>query len=145
MAIKPSKRLQTVLRLAKLKEQRAAESLANSIREVAAHEQQQQQLEQYKVEYGDQFYRSLEGALTAGQLANFQRFYNELEFAGETQQERRVLAEEQQELARQQWQQQYARQKNMEALIERKEQLEQREEDNKLQREQDDRPFKRPE
>ncbi|WP_101759368.1 flagellar export protein FliJ [Oceanicoccus sp. KOV_DT_Chl] len=141
MAEKPSKRLQTVLRLAKLKEQQAAEKLANAIRLVQAQKAQLQQLDQYKAEYGNQFQQSVAQQLNVAKLANFQRFYHNLEQVGETQQERQVLAEQQQDQARALWQQQYSRHKNMQSLIERKQHQEQASEDKKLQREQDDRKY----
>lgn len=142
MAEKTSKRLQIVLQLAKLKERQAAEKLASSIREVEAQQQQLEQLEQYKIEYGEQFQRRIDQSVSASQLSNFQNFYNNLEQVGDTQQERQVLVSQQRDQARRQWQQQYSRQKNMETLIERKYQEEQLELDNQVQREQDDRPPK---
>lgn len=139
MAQKPSERLQTVLKLARLKEQQAAEKLASSIRNASNQDQQLDQLQNYKGEYNNQFRRSVGEGVSALQLANFQRFYENLESVGETQRERKVLADRQREQARIQWQQLYARQQNLNALIESKQKQEDREQDKKLQREQDDR------
>ena len=139
MKQKPSQRLQTVLKLAKLREQAAAEKLAESIRNVDTHSQQESQLQRYKKEYCKQF-KGLGGdGVAAAQLSNFQSFYTSLEEVGDTQLERVRLAESQRDQARLQWQQQYSRQKNMQTLVEKKQQQEERELDNKLQREQDDR------
>ncbi len=139
MTQKPSKRLQTVLKLARLKEQQAAEKLASCIRNAANHNQQLDQLQNYKGEYNNQFRRSVGEGVSALQLANFQRFYENLESVGETQRERKILADKQREQARLHWQQLYARQQNMNSLIESKQQQEERELEKKQQREQDDR------
>ncbi len=143
MKKKPSQRLETVLKLAQIKEQQAAEKLADSIRDLASHQQQEQELANYQYEYSKDF-KNVGGeakaeGVSAAQLANYQRFYGNLEVAGNTQRERVELASKQQEQARGQWQQQYSRQKNMEKLVERKRQQEDSEAENKLQREQDDR------
>ncbi len=138
MKQRASHRLKTVLKLAQLRERQAASRLAESVRNTKLNSQQGQQLQQYKNEYCEQF-KALENTqASAADLANYQRFYGNLQGAGETQQERLALAISQEEQARLQWQQQYARQKNMQSLIERKAKLEQRDVDNKLQRQQDD-------
>lgn len=133
-----SHRLKTVLKLAQLRERQAALRLAESARNTELNTRQEQQLQQYKNEYCEQFKALANTQANAADLANYQRFYGNLQGAGDTQQERVALAVSQQEQARIQWQQQYARQKNMQSLIERKAKLEQRDTDNKLQRQQDD-------
>ena len=143
MKQKTSQRLQTVLKLAQIKEQQAAEKLAASIRQLASDQQQEQQLVTYKQEYSAQFKyigadNQSEG-VSAAQMANYQRFYGNLEAAGNTQHQQVELATQQQEQARALWQQQYSRQKNMEKLVQQKRQQEESELENKLQREQDDR------
>jgi flagellar FliJ protein len=139
MRQKPSQRLQTVLKLAKLREQAAAEKLAQCIRDVDMHSQQETQLQLYKNEYCNQFKTLGVERISAAQVSNFQRFYTNLEEVETTQQERLRLAESQCEQARLKWQQQYSRQTNMQILVDKKQQQEERELDNKLQREQDDR------
>ena len=133
-----SQRLKTVLKLAQLRERQAAFRLAESARNTELYAQQGQQLQQYKDEYSEQFKSLAHTQANAANLENYQRFYGNLQDAGDTQQERVALAASQQEQARLKWQQQYARQKNMQSLIARKEKLEHRDADNKLQREQDD-------
>lgn len=136
---KPSRRLETVLMLAKLRQQRAAEQLGQMIRNTDSQHQQVEQLKHYQQDYGEHFKTLGEQAVSAGKLVNYQRFFGSLEQAVETQQQRSVLADDQCALARAQWQQQYSREKNMESLISRKQRQEERELETKLQREQDDR------
>lgn len=143
MKQKPSQRLQTVLQLAQIKEQQAAEKLSDSIRELASRQQQEQQLTSYKHEYSQQFKnvgaKTETGAVSAARLANYQRFYDNLEAAGNTQHEQVELASQQQAQARALWQQQHVRQKNMGKLVDQKRGQEESEAEKKLQREQDDR------
>ena len=143
MKQKPSRRLQTVLQLAHSKERQAAEKLADSIRELALQQQQEQQLTSYKQDYSEQFKHvaaeAKNKAVGAGRLANYLRFYDSLEAVGNTQHEQVELASQQQQRARALWQQQYARQKNIEKLVNRKCRQENSEAEKKLQREQDDR------
>lgn len=136
---KTSQRLQTVLKLAKLKEQQAAEQLAQAIRHAEAQHQQAQQLHSYQQEYNTQFQLTVKGQVNAGQLQNYLRFFVDLDSASQGQQERVVLAENQREVAQLGWQQQYSRYKNMQKLISKKQQQEQKFEDAAVQREQDDR------
>lgn len=140
---KPSKRLQVVLKLARLREQRAAEELAQAIKKQTAQQQQQRQLQEYVRDYSDRSALLGERELQAAQLSNFQQFYAQLDSALDTQRQQLCLLEQQTESARQQWQQQYLRQKNLDALIEKKRLLEERALENKLQREQDDRPLRK--
>lgn len=134
-----SQRLKTVLKLAQLQERRAAERLADSIRNAEQESAQLDQLQKYKLEYTENFQSVGRAGVSAALLANYQQFYGNLEGAGNTQSERAVLASAQQEQARQQWQQQYARQNNMQSLIERKAMEEQRLKEVRSQKEQDDR------
>ncbi|MGK0500569.1 MAG: flagellar FliJ protein [Oceanicoccus sp.] len=139
MAKKSSERLQTVLKLAQLKQQQAAEKLAENIRNTQAQAQQQASLEEYKLEYNDQFSQLTRQGRHASQLANYQRFYGNLQQAGEAQIERNKLAQSLLEQARGQWQQLYFRRKKLEGLVQQKQYSEQREEGRKEQRELDDR------
>lgn len=140
----PSQRLQTVLKIAQLRERAAAEKLATAIRNADAVSQQQQQLEQYKSEYNGHFKTLGAQGQSVGQLSNFIRFYSSLDGATVAQGQRLVLAQNQRDAASKLWRQQYARQKNMQKLVEKKQQQEQHEHDNKTQREQDDRQYKPP-
>lgn len=142
---KVSKRLQTVLKLARLRQDQAAEKLGDALTSARAQDLQMQQLQDFQQDYRNRFSQlGSDDPLSASRLQNFQRFYGNLEQALETQQQRLELAGIQRDQARSHWQKQYARTKNMQSLIERKEQDELREEDGKVQREQDDRPVKAP-
>ncbi len=140
---KPSERLQTVLRLAQLREQAAAERLGEATRQLQTHAQQADQLRDYQQEYVRDFQQRGGQPVSARQLSNYQHFYRNLEQAVDTQTERVALIQSQRDNAREEWTRQYARQKNLEKLIQRKAAEEQREEEKKLQREQDDRPRRR--
>jgi flagellar export protein FliJ len=140
---KTSQRLQTVLKLAKLKQQLAAQQLGKMLQNVDA-QQQVEQLKHYQQDYAAHFKVHGAQGTDANQLINFQRFMDNLQQVIVTQQERTVLAEAQREQARSRWQQQYRRSKNLEALVERKQQAEERVEENKRQRTQDDRRPSRP-
>lgn len=138
MAKTPSQRLSTVLKLARLREQQAALKLADTIRNVQASKQQQQQLQNYKTEYSQHFKQRSSGQ-SASELANFQRFYAGLEQASDTQQQRTVLADNQLEQARSEWQRLHGREQNLQTLIANKQQQEDRQRDNREQRQLDDR------
>lgn len=136
---KRSERLQTVLRLAELRQQAAAEQLARSVQNAQAQQQQGEQLERYQQEYSEQYKSGASEGFNAQQLQNFQRFFSNLDSAMETQQETIALAKGQQQQSRDQWQQQYARQKKMAGLVDRVAFGEEQDEEKKLQRELDDR------
>ena len=141
---KPSERLKTVLRLAQLRQQQAAEQLGELTRNAEAQALQADQLKHYQLEYAQQFRDLGSGGVSAARLRNFQGFYGNLEQVIDTQGERVVLARNQQEAARQRWQQQYAREKNLQSLVERKAFEEQLQVEKKLQRLLDDRPRRAP-
>jgi flagellar export protein FliJ len=132
-------RLTTVLKLAKLREQQSAVRLAESIRNVQSNNLQQSQLQQYTAEYSQQFKQQTGVSQSAAELANFQRFYADLDRATIAQQERSVLADDQLYQAKEEWQGLHAKGKNLQALIERTQQQYDREQENAVQREMDDR------
>ena len=137
--VKPSQRLQTVLKLAKLRQKQAADHLSQSLQAVDAQEQQKQQLKSYQDDYNTQFKLQEKQPIDALRLNNYQHFFNNLENAVEAQNHRKESADKALELSRRQWQQLYSRQKNMESLVEAKRQCEAREEEKKIQRVFDDR------
>ena len=139
MIQKTSHRLQTVLKLARLRQQLAAEQLGSMIQQADAQQQQVEQLKHYQLDYGEHLKVLGAKGASAGQLVNSQHFMDNLEQAVVTQQQRAVLAQDQREQARSHWQQQYSREKNMEALVERRQREEQLAVENRDQREQDDR------
>lgn len=141
---KPSKRLETVLRLARIKQQRAAEQLGAMIRNADAQQQQSEQLRHYELEYGEQFKALAAGGSGASQLLNYQKFFSNLSVARETQQEQLQLANDQKDVARSKWQHLYARENNLEGLVDKKRSQEERELENRIQRELDDRRSLKP-
>lgn len=138
MAVKSSERLQLVLKLATMKQQRAAEQLAAASAEQQQCLQQVEQLQSYQHEYSTNF--SGRPPATALELRNYQRFYGNLEQVVTGQQSRIEGVEQQLDQARQLWQQAYGREKNLEKLVSKKQLQELAEVDLKLQRELDDRP-----
>ena len=141
---KRSERLKTVLKLAQLRQQQAAERLGEMTRNAQAQELQADQLKHYQLDYREHFKALGDNGASPSQLRNFQGFYRNLEQAIDTQGERALLARDQREVARQQWQRQYAREKNLQKLVERRILEEELQLDKKLQREQDDRPRRKP-
>lgn len=141
---KRSRRLQTVLKLARLRQQLAAEQLGEMTRTALAQEQQEQQLRHYQLDYGEHFKTLGASGSSPGLLRNFQGFYRQLDKAVATQGERVNLAQEQREQSRRRWQNQYAREKNLEKLVERFAFEEELEVDKKQQQEMDDRPPPKP-
>lgn len=141
---KRSKRLQTVLKLAQLRQQLAAEQLGAMTRTAAEQAQQAEQLRHYQLDYGEHF-KALGGAgVSPGLLRNFQGFFKQLDRAVDTQGERVLLAREQREESRRRWQHQYAREKNLEKLVQRVALEEEIEAEKKQQRALDDRPPVKP-
>ena len=140
--MKASKRLQVVLKLAEMKQQRAAEALAVSQKELDNMEQQREQLVGFKTEYNQGFLAKTGSTIHPSQLANYQRFYGNLEQVQTAQLLRVESAEYHQNQARSHWQACYAKEQNMRNLVEKKHHQEQLVDDRRLQKEQDDRPVK---
>lgn len=141
---KRSDRLQTVLKLAQIRQRLAAEQLGEMTRNAQALEQQEDQLRHYQLDYGEHFKTLGSAGSTPGLLRNYQGFFQQLDRALDTQRERLVLARNQREASRRQWQNQYAREKNLEKLVQRTVQEEQQATEKKQQRELDDRPPAKP-
>ena len=139
MKAKPSERLKTVLKVARLREQAAAETLAQQQKALQAQQLQSQQLAQYQREYARQFAEQGKAQTNANRLINYQRFYQNLEQASDVQSQRRQAIEQQCDQARSEWQQQHARLQNLDKLVARKRHKEQRDLEKKRQSEQDDR------
>ena len=138
---KSSERLQVVLKLAQLKQQQAAERLAEATKALQANQQQGQQLRVYQKEYNNHFHSFEQQPLNSQVMRNYQRFYGDLEVAVYTQDQRSQMSQTQFEFHREKWQQAYGSEKNMEKLVDRKRQQEEKALDAKLQRELDDRSY----
>lgn len=137
--VKSSKRLQTVLKLAKLRQQQAADQLAQCQHAQQSQQQQMEQLQSYQDQYNCQFQSQTGQAINPMQLNNYQLFYNSLDEAVRVAQHRQSQVDYELEQARNQWQQSYSKQKTMESLVEAKQHHEQQEQANKEQRVLDDR------
>ena len=134
------RQLQTVLRLAQMAQDRAARELAQKQRQLADARAQADQLEGYRSEYSRQRQEQGERGLDAYSLANYQRFFHNLERAADMQDERTELTAQQLEACRDQWRQRYLRRGAMERVVDQAVQEEDRVVDKAEQREQDDRP-----
>ena len=138
-AKKSSERLQVVLKLAQIKQQQAAEQLAEATKALQDNQQQGQQLRTYQQEYNSHFHQFEQQPLNPQTMRNYQRFYGNLEVAIYTQDQRSQASQAQYEATRSQWQDAYGREKNMGKLVERKQLEEEKAIEDKLQRELDDR------
>lgn len=140
MARKPSQRLQTLLKLADLREQQAAKALAAQAERLQQAEQQQRALVQYEREYQQSFVeRSHHTAFSGRDLLNYQGFFRQLENAQQTQARTVQLRDHEREQARLRWLQLNAKRRLLEQLRERRLRREEAEQDRKLQRDIDDR------
>lgn len=138
-AKKSSQRLQVVLQLAHIKQQQAAERLAQATRALESSRQQTEQLISYQVEYNEQFTAKQGQALDAAQLRNYLRFYKDLDGAVISQQQRNEISDQNLDFHRKHWQKAYGREKNLESLIAEKKIIEAKQQDDKEQRALDDR------
>lgn len=137
---KPSQRLALLLKLAAQREQTAARALAASTEREQQARQQASQLAEYSDEYAQRQMERARQAVTARELANFQRFYGQLDRA--QQQQIRVVQqlEQERESARQRWLSLNARQKLLEQLRAKRLAVEEIAAEKRRQRELDDRP-----
>ena len=140
MAVKKSsERLKLVLKLAQIKQQQAADRLAEASRSLEGSKQQEKDLLHYQQEYNRHFQYFEQQLVSPMQMRNYQRFYGGLEEAVYTQGQRIEVSERNVEFHRKHWQKEYHREKNMQKLIERKQCLEDKLSENKLQKALDDR------
>ena len=140
MTRKPSQRLQTLLKLADLREQQAAKALAAQAERLQQAEQQQRALVQYEREYQQSFVERSQGTAFSGRdLLNYQGFFHQLESAQQTQARTVQLRDHAREQARLRWLELNAKRRLLEQLRERRLRREEAEQDRKLQRDIDDR------
>lgn len=139
MARKPSQRLQTLLKLADLREQQAAKALAAVAARLEQAERQQRALAEYEGEYHREYVERGGQAFSRRDLLNYQGFFRQLENAQLTQARTVQLRDHEREQARQQWQQLHAKRRLLAQLHQRRLRREEQEQDRKLQREIDDR------
>lgn len=139
MARKPSQRLQTLLKLADLREQQAAKALAAQAERLQQAEQQQRALAQYEQEYHADYLQRGGQSFSPRDLLNYQGFFRQLENAQLTQARAVALRDSEREQARLRWLQLNAKRRLLTQLHAQRRLREEQEQDRKLQREIDDR------
>ncbi len=139
MARKASERLATLLKLAAMKEQRAAKLLAGSGERLNQAKQQSQQLALYDQEYQKQYVSNARQTLNRRDLLNYQGFFRQLDHAQQQQRQTIVQRDQEREKARKHWLDLYAKRLLLNKVRERRLLREQQDQDRRLQREQDDR------
>ena len=130
--MKRSKRLQVVLDLAERRRKQADQWLAEAQNRVAQGQQTLEKLEQYYLEYGNDFYASGAQGVSVSQLQTHQAFMQKLRQAIEQQQQANQMDEAQLERVKAHWQSVYGHFKAIDSLVEKAKTDEQVKED-KLQ------------
>lgn len=144
MARKSSDRLQTLLKLAAMREDAAAQRLAQSNEQLLNARQQSRQLQQYEHDYQQRYVAT--GAASVGKhfLLNYQGFFRQLEKA-QLQQHRTIeLREDDREKARLGWLEQHMKRKVLTRLREQRLASEALVVEKKVQRDLDDRAARKP-
>lgn len=144
MVKKRSERLKSLLKLAQMREDNAARTLAASSDRLAQAQTQSQQLSQYSAEYQQQYVQRTQQALTVRDLRNYQGFFRQLDTV---QAQQHLLIEQrdgEREQARQQWLQLYQRRRVLDDIRERARIQEEAARERKLQAEFDDRAARAP-
>lgn len=136
---KRSDRLQTLLKLAAMKEQAAVRQLAASTERLSAAEQQLRQLADYQQDYEQRYVGQVGQSVDRRFFTNFQGFFRQLEGAQQQQELAIAHRDREREQARAQWIDLYARRRLLDNIRERWLRREELEVDKKLQRELDDR------
>ncbi|HET8710085.1 MAG TPA: flagellar export protein FliJ [Spongiibacteraceae bacterium] len=139
MARKGSERLQTLLKLAAMREQTAARQLSQSNDRLLQARQQSQQLQQYERDYQQRYIDNSGVPVSRDFLLNYQGFFHQLENA-QLQQHRAIeLRESDREQARLRWLEQYMKRRLLTSLRERRLASEELVAEKRAQREFDDR------
>lgn len=139
MARKSSERLQTLLKLAAMREQAAARQLALSSERLQQAQLQSQQLQQYEQDYQHRYVELSGTAVSRNFLLNYQGFFHQLETA-QTQQTHAIeLRAGDREQARLRWLEQHARRRLLSRVREQRLASEALSAEKKVQRELDDR------
>lgn len=136
---KRSERLKVLLKLARMREENAARTLATSSEKLQQAERQGQQLAQYQREYEQQFSARSSQAISMRDLRNFQGFFRQLDSVQAQQQQVLALRDHEREQARQQWIELYQRRRVLDQIRERAYAQEEAAQERKLQAQFDDR------
>ena len=136
---KRSERLKVLLKLARMREENAARTLATSSEKLQQAERQGQQLSQYQHEYEQQFSARASQAISMRDLRNFQGFFRQLDSVQAQQQQVVALRDHEREQARQQWIALYQRRRVLDQIRERARAQEEAAQERRLQAQFDDR------
>lgn len=140
MAQKSSKRLQTLLRLAEMKEQAAVRQLAATIERLQQAQLQGQQLAEYEQDYRERFVdQAAAQPVSRHFLMNFSGFFRQLENAQLQQGNMIVRREDEREHARRHWIELHAKRRLLANVRERRLLAEALAAEKKTQRDIDDR------
>ncbi len=139
MARKSSDRLRTLLKLAAMREDAAAQRLAQSNEQLLNAQQQSQQLHQYEHDYQQRYVSGGAATVDKNFLLNYQGFFRQLEKVQVQQQRVIEMREGDRERARQGWIEQYMKRRVLTRLREQRLTTEALAVEKKLQRDLDDR------
>jgi flagellar FliJ protein len=139
MAIKRSKRLEPVVKVAENREQQAARALGDAQSALAQAEQRLQELKTYREEYIERFHANGAQGMSAVQMGDYRLFLSKLARAIEQQAELVQQAAAVVEQQRQKWFNRRGKVKMLDNVVSRYQADEQRVLDRKEQLEQDER------
>lgn len=139
MARKGSERLQTLLKLAAMREQAAARQLGLSSERLQQAQSQSQQLRQYEHDYQQRYVDSGAEPVSRSFLLNYQGFFRQLETVQTQQHQTIKLREGDREQARLRWLEQHAKRRLLNRVREQRLASEALATEKKMQRELDDR------
>lgn len=143
MARKGSERLQTLLKLAAMREQAAARQLALNNERLQQAKTQSQQLRQYEHDYQQRYVALESQPVDRNFLLNYQGFFRQLETAQLQQNQTVELRASDREQARLRWLEQYMKRRLLGRVREQRVASETLAEEKKLQRELDDRAIRK--
>ncbi|MET0380149.1 MAG: flagellar export protein FliJ [Spongiibacteraceae bacterium] len=136
---KRSERMKVLLKLAQMREDSAARTLAENSEKLQQAQRQGQQLALYNREYQQQYATRAGQAMSMRDLRNFQGFFQQLDNVQTQQQNLVAQRDEEREQARLQWVQLYNRRRVLDQIRERSRNEEEAVHERKLQAEFDDR------
>lgn len=133
MAVKKSKRLQPVLKLAERNRQMAEQALGQAQRQLSEELQKLEQLQNYQRDYEQQAREQQARGAQPGQLVRLQEFMSKMQGALQQQMEQVVISQQMMNQAKGLWQVAQGRYQAMDSLIDRHKVTEAQLEDKKLQ------------
>lgn len=140
---KRSERMKVLLKLAQMREDSAARTLAENSEKLQQAQRQSQQLAVYNREYQQQYTTRAGQAMSMRDLRNFQGFFQQLDNVQAQQQNLVAQRNDEREQARLQWVHLYSRRRVLDQIRERSRAEEEATRERKLQAEFDDRSARR--